>query len=454
MTARGFDHAVVLGSGIAGLVTARVLSDFFGRVTVIERDASPGAEAPRPGVPQGAHFHALLPGGLLVLKELFPRITSDLRAGGSLQPAPSEFYFFRPEGKSYLLSTYMPDPPPDTGQRPVYVQSRAMLEGCIRRRVEALPNVTFRYRARATDILGDSHNASGVRLESGETISADLVIDALGRGGRTLEWLETLGYARPAENTVRCDLAYTSVFIRPRDPSVFKDVGFFAINVARMRAAGLVRLEHDTWVASVSGSYGDYPPHDLPGFMAFARTVEQPLFDQLMSQTEPLSEPAGYRFNRSVRRRFELLTQFPEGLLPIGDAVCNYNPVYGQGMSAACRQAMGLWHLLSARKRNGRGLDGLWREFLPQAFQETRSAWLFAALADFRDGRCTGDFPVEEKDVIEVLQYLLTRASVGDSEALNMLLAIQTLIFSLDVLRQPPWTERAAAARAAATPSA
>jgi len=87
-----FKHAVVVGSGMAGLTTSRVLADHFERVTLLERDAAPDGAGPRPGVPQGKHFHALLPGGLRILTVLFPSLLDELKRAGSLLPAPGQFY--------------------------------------------------------------------------------------------------------------------------------------------------------------------------------------------------------------------------------------------------------------------------------------------------------------------------------------------------------------------------
>jgi len=139
--------------------------------------------------------------------------------------------------------------------------------------------------------------------------------------------------------------------------------------------------------------------------------------------------------------------------LPIGDAVCHYNPLYGQGMSAACRQAIALRRSLEQRAATGEALDGLWRAFLPEAYQETRAPWLFAALADFTDPRCTGDFPVEEGELINLLVYAVGQAAAGDPEALALTTAIQGLVAPLESLRQPPWPERLAAASAATPPA-
>lgn len=451
MSTNRFGHALVLGSGIAGLVTSRVLADHFERVTLLERDDAPTDSGPRPGVPQGRHFHGLLPGGLLTLAELFPGFPEELRAAGSLTPTPEQFYFFSRKGKSYALGMYMPEPPPDDGQRFVYVQSRGMLEHCVRSRVTALDNVELRYAARVEDITAADGRVTGVKVaRAAEPILADLVIDAMGRGGKTLRWLDQLRFEPPLQNVVNCDFAYTSVLMRPRVPEIFSDVGFFVMSSPTRRGGGLVRLEGGVWHASVGGRHGDYPPHDLPGFMAYAESTGEPLFRDLLAQADAISEPASYRFEQSVRRRFEQLERFPEGLLPIGDAVCHYNPLYGQGMSAACRQAMALRRIVEQRAACGEGLDGLWREFLPAAYQETRAPWLFAALADFRDSRCTGDFPAEEGELIKLLGYAVQQAAAGDTDALFATMAIQALVAPLESLRQPPWPERLAAASSGA----
>lgn len=261
-----------------------------------------------------------------------------------------------------------------------------------------------------------------------------------------MQWLDRLGFEQPPFDVVNCDIATTSVFMQPRAANLFTDVGFFVGSSPSMRRGALVRLEHGRWLATVSGRYGDYPPRDLSGFMAYAESTGEPLFLELLAQADAVSEPAAYRFEQSVRRRFEKLEHFPEGLLPIGDSICHYNPVYGQGMSAACRQATALRRILEQRIARGERLDGLWRSFLPEAYQETRTPWLFAALADFRDPRCTGDLPVEEDEFSKLLGYVVRQAAAGDQSAFNTVLAIQALVAPLELLRQPPWPERLAAA--------
>ncbi len=102
--------AVVVGAGIGGLMAARVLADHFDSVTLIDRDEIPEAPGLRDGAPQGHHFHAILPGGLGIMNELFPDFEKDLESQGSLTPEPSQFYFFTPEGRSFNLTRFQPEP--------------------------------------------------------------------------------------------------------------------------------------------------------------------------------------------------------------------------------------------------------------------------------------------------------------------------------------------------------
>ncbi len=445
-----FARAAVIGSGIAGLLTARVLSDFFGEVILFEKDAVPTTPGFRRGIPQGHHFHALIPGGMRILMELLPGVDADLRKAGSILPAPDQVYYYRPEGKSFRQTTYVPEPPADSGDRFMYVQTRGLLEHCVRARVEAIPNVTPRYETSVSDVAVRDGRVSGVILAGspGQQVDADLVIDATGRSTRMLGWLDRLGYPHPAEEVIHCDFAYTTVFMKPRDPAAFSDVCFLILpqggGDAPSRGGGLIRVEGGLWMVAAGGRYGEYPPRDFDGLMRFIEKLPVSRLHELASQAEPVGEPAHFRFARSWRRRFDQLEAFPAGVLPVGDAISHYNPMYGQGMAAACRQAVALRTALSEEAAAGRGLASLWRAFFPQAYQETRSPWLFAALGDFRDPRCTGAFPMTELPTLAGMQFLAAEAAGGDAEARRTLEAIASLELRIDVLERSPWKERIA----------
>lgn len=448
------DRAIVVGAGIAGLLSARVLSDWFDEVVLLDGDDIPQEPGTRSGVPQGKHFHALLQGGMQVASELFPGFADDLMTGGAMRAVAGDLVFYFLEGKSYSMVEYRPEPP--RVSREAYVQTRGLLEQCVRKRVEALPNVVTRYRTAVRNPVVEGTRVAGVVVDA-EQLTADLVIDAAGRASRCHHWLPQLGYEIPSESVVNNDFCYSSVLFRPEDPRALGGCGFFVMPAREgpyiQRGAALVRMEHDTWLCSLAGRFGDYPPYDMPGFYEYAKTLSHPILSELLGSTEPLTRPARYRYPRSVRRHFERLQRFPEGLLPIGDAICHYNPIYGQGMSAAARQAMALLGLLAMRARGAGNLQGIAFDWFPMAYEEIRGPWAFAAAADFQNPLTTGDFPVEEMPSLQMAGFLMEAART-DVEAEQLIMDVFTLTKPLTALLEPPWPERLAAAKAASRPTA
>ena len=438
-------RAAVLGSGMAGLFATRVLADYFDEVILIDRDDVPDSPRTRGGVPQGKHFHALLPGGLNIASDLFSGFTDDLQNAGAVPcVGGQDFFAYRPEGKSYAIAVYQPEPKP---MGMIYFMSRSLLEHCLRRRVQGLPNVETRYRSLVRDVLAENGRVTGLVIEGGHRVTADLVVDASGRNAPTVRWLTTLGFDAPNESVVNCDFAYASAVVRPSDPEALGGTGFFVLpkpeGPHNTRGAYVVRIEGDLWLAGLGGRFGDFPPTDVDGWREFGRTLAYPIWDEVLRTTEVVTKPVGFKFPRSVRRHFEWLDHFPEGLVPVGDSVCHFNPVYGQGMSAAACQARALGEVLERRTRGSQGLTGLALEFFPEAYEVTRTPWALAAAADFQDGRTTGDFPMEEMQSLTMLQ-LATDLADTDPEAARLVADIVTLTRPLSALHQPPWRAKLA----------
>lgn len=440
-------RAVVLGSGVAGLFAARVIADHVEEVVLVERDDVQDAPGPRRGAPQGNHFHALLAAGLKIAGELFPGFTDELVAAGAVPTVLGrDFVAYRPEGKSYALSIYQPEPMP---LGTIYCLSRPLFEHCLRRRVHDLPNVRTRYRSLVRDALSDGGRVTGVVVEGGERIPADVVVDAGGRNPRTLAWLASLGYDAPAESVVSCDFAYASALVRPAEPDAIEGAVFFVLpgpdGQGRGRGGYVARVEGGNCVVGLAGRFGDYPPTQLDEWRAYGRTLAHPIWDEVVGDAEMLSAPAAFRFPRSVRRHFERLDAFPDGLVPLGDAVCHFNPLYGQGMSAAAAQAMALAGVLRRRARESQDLSGLALELFPETFAVTRTPWALAAAADFRDTRTTGDFPVD--DMPSLMRFgALAALAASDPEAGRLVSDITSLVRPLSTLDEPPWSDRLAEA--------
>ncbi len=393
----GGQHAVVIGASMAGLLASRVLSEHFEQVTVIERDRLPQEVQARKGVPQGRHVHILLHRGASVMKELFPDLFPALIQDGSVPiDTVADFHWYNfgawkarfPSGITF------------------YCQSRPLLEGLVRERVAARSNVRFLDACEvvklcanddATRITGiEVRHRDGVQAE--ERLSADLIVDASGRGSQTPHWLAALGYDTVEESTIKVDVGYaTRIYRRPAHSNFDRSVlAVYSTPPAEKRAGVLAPIEDNRWIVTLIGWVKDYPPDDEASFLAFARSLPQPDLYEAIKDAEPLTPIAIHKFPANRRRHYERLSRFPEGFVALGDAVCSFNPVYGQGMSAAALEADILNTLLyKQQERHTRGdITGFSRRFQKKITPIVNTFWLLASSEDFRHPETQGKRPL------------------------------------------------------------
>ena len=416
------EQAVVLGAGIAGLLAARVVADAYERVTVVDRDALPATAQPRRGVPQGRHAHNLLPSGARVIDELFPGLLDELEADGTPVVRDYAEFRFAPAGH-HLRFEGQPVQPF------IYLAGRPHLEERLRSRLRALPTVDILGRCEAIGLATNStmDRVTGVRIVqpgiggAEETLDADLVVDATGRGGRTPVWLAALGYDPPREDLLAINVRYASRHLRLR-PRALGGTKFVAVGAEPTRPTGFVLFaqEDHQWILTLIGYDAQHPPTDAAGFAAFVEAVAPPDVFAAIHEAEPLDDIVAYRFPSNQRRRYERLRRFPAGLLVFGDAICSTNPSYALGMSVATLQAAALRDALRGGDRN------LAKRFFRTASKPIDMAWQLTVGTDLTLPHVTGHGTLPVRVVNAYVNRVLTAAE-RDATVAEQFIRVATL---------------------------
>lgn len=379
-------EAIVVGGSIAGILAARVLVDYFSRVTLIERDHYPEGPVFRPGVPQGHHTHVLLLEGQRVMEEIFPGIRQKLLAHGAIE---TDFV------KDYLIYTKdwcITFPSQLRG----YTCTRPLIEWQLRQELMKYDALRLIEGYEVTGLLTDSEKraVTGVRMfkrdgtapTARETIllEADLVVDASGRSSRLPQWLQELGYEAPSETKVNAFLGYASrVYAAPADAARNWQGMMIESDPPRLLRGGMIWPgEGGRWMVSLGGAGKDYPPTEEEAFLAYVRDLVQPTMYEALKDAQPLSPIYGYRSTENRWRHIERMKRFPERLLVIGDSYCAFNPIYGQGMTVAALDARALRHILSRWKK--KDWQGLASAFHKKLARVNKTPWQMAVSADYQ----------------------------------------------------------------------
>jgi 2-polyprenyl-6-methoxyphenol hydroxylase-like FAD-dependent oxidoreductase len=451
-------HAIVVGASIGGLCAAEVLARHFDQVTVVERDALPASpDELRRGVPQGAHPHGILARGRKELESLFPGMMQRLLAAGA----------FSFDG-SYDMARYTPEgwaPRHRDVQASAFACSRPLLELTIRQTLLARrPNVHFIEGTRLVELLHEKRDGgvwvTGVRTDAKDPalreLSANLVVDATGRGTKTWKWLSELGLDKPHERRVDAKVNYATRHYRA--PKEARDWWWRCLLVDNFpprfkRAGAILNVENDRWLVTASGINADYAPTDEASWMAFMKSLRSPLLYEVLQRAEPISDIIQNRSTVNVWKEVHRWAAPLHGLLLYGDAICTFNPAYGQGMTAASLAAQ----LLDAELRDDAGpiSKAFLQRFYKKQARFLEEGWAYSTTLDLRWPDTEGERPFYYGALCE-LSYLMERIAIHDPHMLRKLVPLVDFGVSRYAVFTPPFLLRSAlglARRIVARPS-
>jgi 2-polyprenyl-6-methoxyphenol hydroxylase-like FAD-dependent oxidoreductase len=337
-------HVVIIGGSVAGLGAALGLVRRGHTVTIVERDPAPptndGDEAfdvwQRRNVAQFRQPHGFSARSRALLAAHAPEVLDRLAADGIVtsnffkELAPRELWTDEDDAFDGLLS-----------RRPAF-------ELALRRAAESEPAITFVCPANAAGLVvredASRPVVTGVRLDDGSTIEADVVLDAGGRRTLVPGWLAAAGAEVPYE-TQDCETTYHTRYYRLRPDS---PLPMFAVVSVNSEVTGAVQLlgfpgDHGAFGICLASAPGDHEFGALRHNWAFDAVLT--MFPAVLpwvdpANATPINDVAVMAGSINIRRRYVVDGQpVALGVLAVGDSLCTTNPAYGWGASMALTYA-------------------------------------------------------------------------------------------------------------------
>ncbi|MFK0570388.1 FAD-dependent monooxygenase [Endozoicomonas sp.] len=388
-------RAIVIGGSVAGLMAAKTLSPFFKEVIILEKDPLDSDSGLHKGAGQGSHSHVLLPSGIELLEQLFGTPRFNLREYG-IYPADAaeelKWFQFGVWKKRFHSGV-------DMGWC-----HRSQFEWQVRQTVISVSNIQLQTGSRVLGLVvsEDGRRIKGVHYQATlnkdatQMLEADLIIDAAGRGTHTPKWLSEASIASVTEDEVRAQISYTTrKFQIPESLTDSLDWKVLAIypEPPNVKRGGMIYpLGNGEWMTTLVGFNGEVATLEMAGFMDYAQSLPQPDLYEVLKQGTPIGEPLNYRIPGSLWRRYDRIKQWPGNFLVVGDAVCSFNPIYGQGVTMALKDLQKLKVLLEQQETDF--TPATMARLQKQIGQGKIIPWLMAASPDFMYPGTRGKKPV------------------------------------------------------------
>ncbi|GGP16145.1 FAD-dependent oxidoreductase [Oceanobacillus neutriphilus] len=424
------ERTIIIGGGIGGLLAAKVLSDYYDEVLIVDRDDFPEEPENRSGVPQGFQPHRLTPRGKMIIEHYFPGISNDLLAQGAASSLNKIYRFTNPYG-ILTMSNAEQD----------IMCSRALLEWGLRRRMKEISHVRFLAKQNVIGLQTsqDQKMVTGIRVrERGQSnlqkvITADMVIDASGRQSKLVNWLQDLAYDIPKADVLKVSLGYSTRHYKIAADSEEK---WALIHVegqpVRKQNTGIFAMIENNIVEVLLWNIGgNFPTTNAEKYEQEVAHLADPIMANIWKKLEPITTPRGYRIKELFRNRFEQMPRWPSGLLVLGDALCNFDPIYGQGMTMAAVEVEVLESCLRDQRTNPQ--PSFERRVLQRLQEIIEPIWWLNAVADLKwpgveyEGRPLKGIAFVQKyfDL-----YLKQVTSQGDFELYSLYWAVNAILFS------------------------
>jgi 2-polyprenyl-6-methoxyphenol hydroxylase-like FAD-dependent oxidoreductase len=438
-------RAVVIGAGMGGLSAAGALAKYFEQVDILERDRLVASAGSRSGTPQDRHPHGLLAGGLQALDQIFPGFKSDLAAAGAVPVSfAREVQFERPDvgvlpKRNFGIS--------------VLCATRPLIELVLRRRAEAVANITLRPASRVIGIVptAGGAGASGVQFVNGsgrsETLDTDLVVDASGRGAPILTLLDAFCWDRPQITEIGVDITYATavVEIPPNATTDWKAVLTLPDPPYLALHAVLVPTEDNHWIVAIADHSATAWIETWDAFLDAAHSLITPTVYNALRYAQPAEGIRHYRFPVSTWKHFERLPRLPRGVLPVADSFCRFNPIHGQGMSSAAKQARLLQDVLARAIAEPDPIAALQSGFMSEVASVLETPWTMSTSADLAFPQTRGERPGNFAEARE-FEAALFRAAVADPVVHRAMIEVAQLLQPHHRLREPEIMQRIEAA--------